>query len=689
MESGGTLRIFNLNMRTTDRYGFFTAYAASIAKAGVWNIEFNDSTFEGSALAGQRITGTNNGMVESIAFKGNNFIRTTGLAAHKAVVYARNVTIDGDFNMLGTNNSTFFKSVGSSGLGAGVNAYGSFIVAPGANVNMNRVLSSSIVNIYTSNLIEGYENYIFEENSIFSATAGTNLSSSNMGYSQTAIIYSGAAKEFMVKSGARVDLTSDSSLSNRPATHGSTALSLRKPVNGSLNITVQSGATLNIEACGTNARSRSLAPVIISSKAGANSGTSYVLIQGELNVRSRNGNGWYYQYTLTNTAGHDYFIVDGGVVNIISSGASGRGTSSEYAAFEHYSTVSFDLEVKNGGSMNIQTNGWRAMSLAGGTGSATPKKTITVSGSGSELYIKGGQFAIAAEGKTDFTLNVLNGGYVSTWNTQDSNVYTCGRATFNVDGPGSRLEMVRTGVPEDSSSSNRTSLYGVIFHDAPLVGPLTINVTNGGYMSAENSFGSRAAITAQSGNIATHAINVTGQNSTLKVVNNNTGTTSNTTLYPVGAIAFAANCSGYINIAAGANFYAESNSPNSPTIALGNSASSSFSGILTLDKAGEVDIKNNADTTNVRAIALRGRDYDPLKPLTDTTSALVVRQSNIAAWNVGFGAHSWPQDNMVDLWENVSIIASNSSPTAITPGVLNGTDRFDLARYGRIHSENK
>ena len=689
MESSGTLRVCDLNMKTTDRYGFFSAYAASVSKAGVWNIELSGTTFEGSALAGQRTASVSYGMINSVSFTGKNTVRITGLTTHKAAVYARNITIDGDFNMLGANNSIFFKSSSSSGLGTGVNAYGSFIIAPGANVNMIRSLSSNLANTYTSNLIEGYENHIFGENSVFSAIAGTNLSASNTGYNQTAIIYSGAAKEFTVKNGAQVDLISDSSLANRPATHGSTALSLRKPAGGRLDITVQPGARLNIEASGTNARSRSLAPVIISSRVGTNSGASYVLIQGELSVYSRNGNGWYYQYTATSAAGHDYFTVDGGEANIIADGEIGRAASGEYAAFEHYSPLNFDLEVKNGGHMNIKTNGWRAMSLAGVTGSSVAKKTITVSGTGSELYITGGQMAISAEGKSDFTLNVLGGGYVSTRNTQDSNIFTRGRATYNIDGPGSRLEMVRTGVSDDPSGRDRTSLYGVIFHDAPLVGPLTINVTNGAYMSAENNFGSRAAITAQSNQIATHAINVTGANSTLIVINNNKENSSNTTLYPLGAIAFAANCSGNINVLSGGILHAESNSPNSPTIALGNSAASSLTGVLTVDNPGEVDIRNDAETTNIRAIALRGRNYDPARPLTDTAAALIVRQGNIAAWKAGLGADSWPEDSMVDLWENVTFTAFNSAPSSIVPGSLNGFTQFTLASYGRISVDNK
>ncbi|MCL2058124.1 MAG: hypothetical protein FWH01_03560 [Oscillospiraceae bacterium] len=682
LEAFGALRVYDITVMSTDKYGAFTAYASPISKAGAWNVEFFNTSFVGSALVGQRTSSVSYGRIDSVTFDGLCYIATLGTAANYAVVYAKDVTIGGAFNMLGENNSIFFKSTDSSGVGTGTNAYGSFVVADGAQVNMARKLSSTTSNTYKDNLIEGYEKYIFNENSLFNAAAGTNLVESNKGYAQTAIIHSGAAKEFTVKSGATVNLVSDASLVDYPATHGSTALSLRKPAGGNLDILVDSTAVLNISAQGTNAYARDFAPVIIGSKVGAVSGTSSVIIKGLLNVNSRNGNGWYYQYIDYSTVGYDSFVVDGGKAFITADGKIGRATSGEYAALEHYGPASFDLEVKNGGEMQIKTNGWRAMSLAGGYLSTIPEKNITVSGGGSKLHIIGGQFAIAAEGKTDFSLNVLNGGYVYTYNTQDSNIYTVGKATYNVIGAGSRLEMIRSGV--DPLGKDKTSLYGVIFHDAPLVGPLTINVQGGGNMYAENNFGSRATITTQSHYITDHSINVTGNNSTLTVINNNTGNSAagDTSLYPVGAIAFAANCSGDINIGNGARFYAISKSPDSPTIALGSYGSSNLTGKLTIGLVNDLDIRNDAQTTNVRAIALRGRNYDP-KTNKDTAITFSAASGNeINVWGVGLGT-AWPSALRTERFTS-AIQAANSAPTPVSPGTLYRLDLFKLSEYGRI-----
>ena len=684
LESNGALKVFNLNMSNSDKNGFFTAYASPTSKAGAWNAEFINTSFTGAALIGQRTASVSYGRIDSVAFYGSNVLNVGVAAPAYAVVYAKNVTISGALTVKGTNNGIFFKSTDSSGVGTGTNAYGSFIVMPCANVNMSRSLSSATANTYKDNLIEGYENYIFGEYSIFNATAGTNMSESNKCYNQTAIIHSGAAKEFTVKTGAKVNLVSDYSLVNYPATHGSTALSLRKPAGGKLDITVQKNAELNITAYGTNAIARDYAPVLIGSKVGTDSGESYTVIQGTLNVNSKNGNGWYYQYIDYTTKGYDSFVVDGGKVNIIADGKSGRATSGEYAAFEHYGPASFDLGVFNGGEMYVKSNGWRGMSLAGGVLSIIPEKTITVKDAGSKLSIIGGQFAIAAEGKTNFTLNVLKGGYVYTENTQDSNIYTVGKATYNVDGGGSMLKMVRKG--EDPEGKDKTSLYGVIFHDAPLVGPLSINVTDGGNMSVENNFGSRAAITTQSGYITGHKISVSGTGSKLSVINNNTGNSAanDTSLYPVGAIAFAANCSGNIEISDSGSFYAESYSPDSPTIALGSYGTSNYTGALILDHPYEVDIKNNAATTNPRAIALRGRNYDP-KTSKDTAVTFIVKDIySMSVWNVGFGI-DWYDENIVDNWEFVSVIAANSTPSTIEKGIVNGTMAFMLSQYGRIY----
>ena len=690
MPGSGSLTVYDLAMRTTDTHGFFTAYNSTSVN-GIWNVAFDNTAFMGTALVGQRVASPTQGAIYNAKFTGNNDFVATGSGAVFAMVFAANVTIDSpSFNMTGANNSIYFKSTNSSGVGSGSVSYGTFEVTDNSVVNIRRGLSSTTSNTYNKNLIEGYESYVFGANSVFNGIAGTNTTESNKGYAQTAILHSASTKDFLVKSGAQVTLVSDYSLVGTPASHGSTAISLRKPAGGVMSFTVEPGAKLDVVAYGTNARSRDLAPVLILSKVAADRvGISNTLIKGEMNIYSHNGNGWYYQYVDYGATGFDTFTVDGGKATIFADGGAERSTAAEYSAFEHYGPVALDVNVINSGEMNIRTNGWRAMSMAAGTNMANPVKKITVKGAGSKMYIHGGQFAITAEGRTVFEMNVLDGGFISTHNTQDSNIYTVGQATYNVDGAGSRLEMVRTGVSAYPSRTN-TTLYGVIFHDAPLIGPLTINVTNGAYMSADDAYGSRAAITTQSHYYTNHSINVSGKDSTLRVVNKNNGTApgNDTSLYPVGAIAFAANCSGNINISNGANFFAESNSPDSPTIALGSYGNSKYSGMLTLDKCGDVDIKNNAYTytKDVRAIALRGRNYD-LKKLDDTTPTLVVKDTEITTWPVGLGTYNWPEANIVDTWERASFVAFNSVPVSVLPGKRNNQTMFDLAKYGRINGK--
>jgi hypothetical protein len=302
------------------------------------------------------------------------------------------------------------------------------------------------------------------------------------------------------------------------------------------------------------------------------------------------------------------------------------------------------------------------------------------------LNVKGGQYAISAEGKTDFTMSVLDGAYASCWNTQNSGIYTAGQATYNVDGPNSRLELLRTGVPEDSAGKDSSSLYGVIYHDASSAGPLTINVTNGGFMSASNSFGSRAAITCQSNMHADNSINVIGAGSTLKIVNSNSGggPSRDAAMHPVGAVAFTANCGGCINVRNGGNLYAESNSADSPVIALGNNGPSDLAGALTLDRPGEVDIRNGANAASARAVAVRGRDA--ARAGGGPPMVFEARQSDITAWNPGGGPAGWPDAAIAGEWKNAGFAAANGAGANDAAGDRGKAPQFALSKYGRIYA---
>jgi hypothetical protein len=68
MESDGVLNVKNLSMKSSNRHGFFTAYALLKARAGSWTIGFENIKFEGSALAGQRISAETHGTINKIVF---------------------------------------------------------------------------------------------------------------------------------------------------------------------------------------------------------------------------------------------------------------------------------------------------------------------------------------------------------------------------------------------------------------------------------------------------------------------------------------------------------------------------------------------------------------------------------------------------------------------------------------------
>jgi hypothetical protein len=110
-----------------------------------------------------------------------------------------------------------------------------------------------------------------------------------------------------------------------------------------------------------------------------------------------------------------------------------------------------------------------------------------------------------------------------------------------------------------------------------------------------------------------------------------------------------------------------------------------MTGKLTLVSPGGIDIKNNADTKNVRAIALRGRNYDP-KYQKDLALTLVAKYSDLTVWPVGFGPLDWPDANIVDRWPYITFTAFNSAVTTVMPGSINGTTQFELSKYGRIFS---
>lgn len=566
----------------------------------------------------------------------------------------------------------------ASKTGSTIAGSGRFIVEKGASVKITRTLGT-----YTNNLIDGFSEYLFRENSVFYASAGTNRSESNKGTAQTAVIRSFPAKSFIVEKNASVTLESDYS-GAKNTDHGSTALILRKPKGGRLDIEVQENAVLDITAYGTSLNTRDRAPVLILHEpVSGNTGVSYTTVRGKLNVTSNNGNGWYYQYIDYVTTTSDYFTVDGGEVNITAKNGDSK-SKTEYAAFESYGRNPMYITVENGGKMNIYSNGYRGMSLAGGGSYA--EKNITVKGPGSKLSVYGYMWAIAAETQPTLSINALDGGEIILESCVDdlgkvpfagSTVYSVGPMSYKVDGADSRLEIMHYG-----------GEYGAIFADG--YGKLDISVTNGGYMyvysknSGSDTAARRAAICAQSGLSNVHSILVDGRGSCLEVINDNTAKCNDHSLYPRSAIAFAANTSGNITVSRGGGLLAQSNNPESPTIALGGYGTNSTNGKLILDNPGYLDIKNNADTTNAYAVALRSTNY--LQSSTGNAKvSFDAKNADITVWPIGKGAGGWLDSDIIDTWSKAAFTAQNNVAVSTLPFVgLKGSTAFKLSGYGRI-----
>ncbi|MCL1853704.1 MAG: InlB B-repeat-containing protein [Peptococcaceae bacterium] len=593
--------------------------------------------------------------------------QTINLGAFKLDAGAYALTLAGDLTIIADDSMS----------GSTITGSGKFIVGAGADVKISRSLGSK-----RTNLIEGFSTYLFKEGSSFDAQAQTNRTESNKALTQTGIIRSASADSFVLEQNAVVTLVSDYSSSN-PKEHGCSALILGKPMAGELNIEVQENATLNVTAYGTGLNSRDRAPVTIFHRAvSGDTGTSYTTIKGNLNVTSNNGNGWYYQYIDYTTTTSDYFTVNGGKANILALN-EGSKDKTEYAAFESYGHNPTYIKVENGGVMNVMSNGYRGMSLAGGNSYA--EKSILVTGEGSKLHVYGYMWAIAAETKADLKIEALDGGTILLESCIDdlgdvsaagSTVYAVGPATFNVDGAGSKMDILHRG-----------GQYGAIFADG--YGELNINVTRGGNMyvysknSGNGTAARRAAICAQSGLSNIHSIIVDGAGSQLEVINDNTAACNDRSLYPRSAIAFAANTSGNITISNGANFYAKNNNSQSPTIALGGYGSNNTNGVLTLIDPGAIDIRNDSADINPYAVALRSTNYLGSSN-GNTKVSLDVQDADITVWPIGSGVNDWPDQDIIERWNSISFTAQNNVEETLPFAGMNGNTSFTLSMYGRI-----
>ena len=608
---------------------------------------------------------------------------------HDVVIYGGNKKIDlVSFKLdAGANTLTLADTLtidaDDSKTGSTITGTGEFVIDEGANVTITRTPGT-----HKTSLIDGFSRYLFKENSDFRAQAGTNRLESNRGTAQTGVVRSFFAQSFIVEKNASVTLVSDHS-SAKSTDHGSVALILRKPKGGELNIDLHENAVLDVTAYGTGLKTRGSAPVLIlHDPVMGNTGVSRTLIKGKLNVTSNNGNGWYYQYIDYVTDTSDYFTVDGGEANIIAQN-SGSKDKTEYAAFESYGRNPTYITVENGGAMNIISNGYRGMSLAGGGSNA--EKSIVVKDADSKLNVYGYMWAIAAEAQPTLSISAVDGGEIVLESCVDdlgdiafagSTVYSVGPTTYNVDGPDSKMGVIHRG-----------GEYGAIFADGH--GVLNINVTRGGYMyvysknSGHNKAARRAAICAQTGLSNIHSIVVDGYGSVLRVINDNPENTNDHSLYPRSAIAFAANTSGNITVRDGGAFFATNNDADSPTIALGGYGTNDTHGRFVVNSPYDVDISNDAAGTSPYAVALRSTNYLQNKQ-GDTKQSLEVKSANVTTWPIGNGVDHWPDSDSVDRWYvdfEPPLIAQNN--VAVSPPFVGnkGNETFKLSSYGKIAIE--
>jgi len=668
--------------------------------SGQTSVEVNNEIILRAALS--------NPSVSHVRLTGSFMIMGGDLALnHNIVIDGQGRTIDmGSFRLdTGTNDLTLAnrliirasEPVVTSevrGFGPIITGTGRFIIDRDADVTIIRppgILNSSQLNSSALNhsMIDGYSEYLFREGSKFTGQSRTNRLESNKGTLQTAVIRSMVARSFVVERNAKVNLISDYS-SPLVAEHGSTALILRKPRGGQLNITVQENAELNVTAYGTDLLSRDRSPVLILHEpVNDNTGVSRTMIKGTLNVTSNNGNGWYYQYIDYQTMTSDYFTVDGGVVNIkaMNNGTKGKR---EYGAFESYGRNPMYITVENGGQMTIQGSGYRGFSLA--AGGSYVDKSIVVKGSGSKLSVYGCLWAIAAETQPNLTISALDGGEIYLESAKDdvgpggfsgSTVYSVGPTTYNVIGEGSRMDLLHYG-----------GEYGAIFADG--YGELKINVTDGGYMyvysknTGNDLAARRATICAQSGLNYFHAIRVDGWGSKLEVINDNTGRCNDKSLYPRSAVALAANTSGSIYVTNGGNFYASNNNADSPTIALGGYGTNNTNGKLVVNYPGEIDIRNDAATNDPAAVALRSTNYLQSANGNTKIPLEVSNTDSITVWPIGKGPSGWQERDIYDIWNDIIwFTAPNNVMVSTWPMIgEKWNTTFKLSDYGRIGIKN-
>lgn len=677
LQDGGRLIVQDAKITSTQLLkdslnGFFCV------ESGDWEIEFYNLEFDGISLVGAKSTKV---YADKVRFSGKTNVKH-GYKAHPFVT-ANSVIIGDVFEentFIGESevNSQFFKSKLS---------VGSFVVKKGAVVEINRSYSAGDVN-----LIEGFGSYIFEENCKFNASAKTNrVYTIVLGECGSAIIRSDETERFDVKEGAEVNLTSTPSNEAKNDGHG--VLILGKSDSG-LKMNIEENAKLNLYANGNNKVSYGQRGHATFSILG--NGNSDIVISGDMKVDSNTGNGWFYQF---NHKGINNLIIESNGSVDIDAKAGGVMGAFEYAAFEAYGKHEMNIVLENGAKMNISNLGYRGMSLAGSGSYA--KKTILVKGDGSELNISGSTWAIAAETQPTLIVEAIDGGKINLKTNggecgtmASSTVYSVGPTTYNVDGEGSEINFTHEG-----------GAYSAIFHDG--YGKLHINITNGGVMDVYNNntqkdkSARRAAITAQStnaslytdtdGNKTENKIYISGEGSTLKVLNLNPNTHggADTGLYPTGAISF--NCSAYGSIVVedGGNLYAESNSL-APTIHL-------YDRTLKLDNPGEVSIINQSTdstqgayksySTEGMAIANYRYTSEKMGKTLKLAPAIDATNFDIEVWKLKGNTSNWDISTKYNEWKNTTFQAKNGE-TIMIPGGMTG-DTFTLDLYGRINGSGQ
>ena len=218
-------------------------------------------------------------------------------------------------------------------------------------------------------MLNGFKNFIVENQSdtLISTTIGPTI--------QSTVVDSS-----VVRNGGK--LTVQNTMNGSVANGSGIALS-----NGaSVNVNVKENAVLDVSANSTYGDVYGEpSPLLLGGQ-----GSKNITINGTVNTYSKKGNG--ISYNARTNGDRSLIIGKGATVNIDGTGAA---NSAQYAGISMYTedarNVNKLIHIKDGAKVNIDTNGYRGISIAGGT------RKILVEGQDTLVNINANSWAICNE----------------------------------------------------------------------------------------------------------------------------------------------------------------------------------------------------------------------------------------------------------------------------------------------------